>query len=138
MDAFDDPEFLRAVERDLIGLGLRLRQLGDGSGVLTWHDVAVVVREADRQSAIGRAALGEQAEWGATEYLLAAAVDALHAANWQRGGGKSQRPEPVPRPGDSVGISVAEGDPFDPNQSGVFRGVPTPLDELNEWLGWAA
>lgn len=27
------------------------------------------------------------------------AVDALHAANWQRGGGKSKRPKPIPRPG---------------------------------------
>lgn len=140
LDALDEPDFEHAVERDLIGLGLRLRQLGDGSGVLTWHDVAIVIEQADRSSAIGRAALGEHAEWGAAEYLLAAAVDALNAANWQRSGkASSPRPKPVPRPGDGVvPVSDGEGDPFDPNQSGTFVGVPTPIDELNEWLGWAA
>ncbi|WP_425591812.1 DUF5361 domain-containing protein [Actinomyces procaprae] len=41
--------------------------------------------------------------WGLTEHLLAAAVDALNIANWQRANaGKkapSPRPKPIPRPG---------------------------------------
>lgn len=42
---------------------------------------------------------GEAALWGVTDYLLAAAVDALNAANWQRAGDKkAHRPKPLPRP----------------------------------------
>lgn len=48
--------------------------------------------------------------WTATEHLLAAAVDALNAANWQRGnaGNKSPspKPKPVPRPGDAAEAST--------------------------------
>lgn len=45
-------------------------------------------------------AIHEAAAWGPTEYLLAAAVDALRDANWQRSGDKKlQRPDPLPRPG---------------------------------------
>lgn len=31
--------------------------------------------------------------------LLALIADLLAGANWQRGGGKGQRPKPIPRPG---------------------------------------
>lgn len=44
---------------------------------------------------------GDQAEWGHTEHLLAAVVDVLAEANWQRGGDKKQpHPKPIRRPGD--------------------------------------
>lgn len=39
------------------------------------------------------------AGWGITEHLLAASVDVLQGANWQRGGGKGTKPKPLPRPG---------------------------------------
>mgnify|MGYP007085783693 CR=1 FL=1 len=40
------------------------------------------------------------AEWTQSEYLLAAAVDLLANANWQRQGKKrARRPKPVQRPG---------------------------------------
>lgn len=39
--------------------------------------------------------------WGLQEQLLAALVDGVHGGNWQRGGGRGQRPKPVPRPGAS-------------------------------------
>lgn len=38
--------------------------------------------------------------WGLTEHLLASAVDALNAGNWQRGGDRhAPKPKPVKRPG---------------------------------------
>lgn len=40
-----------------------------------------------------------ESDWSLSDHLSAAAVDALNAANWQRGGGKGSRPKPVPRPG---------------------------------------
>jgi len=46
-----------------------------------------------------RAATNGKTEWSATEHLLAAAVDTLQSANWQRGGGKGSRPKPIKRPG---------------------------------------
>lgn len=43
---------------------------------------------------------GEAALWGPAENMLAAAVDALNGANWQRAQNKSaKRPQPWPRPG---------------------------------------
>lgn len=132
----DDPEFLEAVEADLIRLGLRLHQLGDGSGSLSWRDLTVIIKTASTGSAIARHFVGEAAEWGATEYLLAAAIDALNVANWQRGGGKTvHKPDPVPRPVNK--LELANANPFEDN-SGVFRGESMPIDELNKWLGWVA
>lgn len=40
----------------------------------------------------------DEAQWGLTEQLLAAGVDALRVANWQRTG-KGKRPKPIERPG---------------------------------------
>lgn len=58
----------------------------------------MLIRHLPRDSPYGVAINGEAARWGVTEHLLAGAVDALLGANWQRGGGKGQRPKPVPRP----------------------------------------
>jgi hypothetical protein len=72
---------------------------------------------ADRGSFLSRDLAGEHADWGLVEQLLAAAVDALHGANWQRGGGKRSRPKPWPRPG-------AGGD------SEAFTGESVPLEGM--------
>jgi hypothetical protein len=42
--------------------------------------------------------IGPPASWSTADYLLATACDQLAAANWQRGGGKNQRPKPIERP----------------------------------------
>jgi hypothetical protein len=84
-----------AVEFDLLGMGLHLDDLGDA---WSWHDLWVIVRQLPRTSALARAIHGEAATWGPTEYLLAAAIDALNGANWQRGGRRTGRPKPIPRP----------------------------------------
>jgi hypothetical protein len=47
-------------------------------------------------------ALGHDAGWSVEAQLLAHAVDALHGANWQRGGGKGAQPKPIDRPADLV------------------------------------
>lgn len=60
----------------------------------------MIVYQADRQSALVRAALGPDYHWGLPEQLLAIIADALHGANWQRAqGAPSERPKPIPRPG---------------------------------------
>ena len=94
----EDPEFCRAVEAELIKVGLRLRWLCDGTDRLNWRDVQVVILEADQGSAIARCELGESAFWTVDTHLLAGVLDALNGANFQRGGGRGKRPSPVPRP----------------------------------------
>ena len=70
-----------------------------GSPRLSWLDLLVFVQHAPRSSAVSRALIGEATDWGVTEHLLAAAVDALNGANWQRSGAKGKQPKPVKRPG---------------------------------------
>jgi len=68
---------------------------------------------------------GKDAMWGLTEHLLAAAVDALHVANWQRSadGQKGRNyPEPIERPGI--------------RQPERIGSDPVSLDEIDDWLGW--
>jgi hypothetical protein len=62
--------------------------------------------------------------WSLTDQLLAAAVDALTAANWQRGGGKGKQPKRIPRPG-------VKDESTKPKLGG---GKTLPLKELNRLL----
>lgn len=57
----------------------------------------MLLEELPRESRVARL-VNPRAEWGATEHLLATAVDVLQMANWQRQG-KGARPKPLPRPG---------------------------------------
>ena len=64
------------------------------------EDVAALAAHLPRDSATMLAvAPRQEAEyWTADTHLLAAVLDALAGANWQRGGGKGGRPKPVRRP----------------------------------------
>lgn len=74
-------------------------QLGDlFTGRLTCRQLIVYLRHLPADSALGIALHGDAARWGVGEHLLAMAVDVLVGANWQRGGGKGQKPKPIPRP----------------------------------------
>ena len=134
----EDPEFCRAVEAELIKVGLRLRWLCDGTDRLNWRDVQVVILEADQSSAIARHELGESAFWTVDTHLLAGVLDALNGANFQRSGGRGKRPSPVPRPGEK---STAE--PTRDDSSTLFGGTDgfemdsVSIEEMNEWLGLA-
>lgn len=117
-----DEQKREALEYDLLALGLRLDDLGTRR--LSWRDLWVVVRQAPRSSAIVLAT-DPDSRWGLPEQLLAAAVDALRAANWQRGRARRHEyPKPIPRPG------------VEP-ESKTFGGEALPVDEMNEWLGWS-
>jgi hypothetical protein len=45
-----------------------------------------------------RAIHGEFVTWGHQEYIQAGILNAVRAGNWQRGGGKGNRPKPVMPP----------------------------------------
>lgn len=125
----------------MLTIGLRLRWCGDSTGRFNWHDLGVFLRATGKGSAIERFRDPEGHDWDTAEYLLANIFDALAGANWQRGGGKSQRPEPIYRPGqkhvEHVEAEQAEPDSIPTiDQSGTYKGVLTPTDELMDWLGW--
>ena len=136
-----------AVENELINRGLRFRWLGDGTDRVTWHDVAVILVTADPDSQLGRELRGQPDEWSLDQHMLASLVDGVHLLLWQNSGAKAKKPDMLPRPGESrathrvaettANVDGPQGNPFNPDESGVFRGVPTPIGELNEWLGWA-
>lgn len=42
--------------------------------------------------------VGSDLAWTSQTHLTAAVLDALNGANWQRGDGKSKKPDPTPRP----------------------------------------
>ena len=135
----EDPEFCRAVEAELIKVGLRLRWLCDGTDRLNWRDVQVVIFEADQGSAIARCELGESAFWTVDTHLLACVLDALNGANFQRSVGRGKRPSPVPRPD----APTAPAEPATNEGSTLFGGTDgfemdsVSIEEMNEWLGLA-
>ena len=104
-------------------MGLRLRDAG--SSAFNWRDLWVVVRNLGRESATFAAIYaGDDSidpSWGVSEYLLASVVDALTFRLYQAGGGKGQKPKPVPRPGDVVRT----------------RGDSMSREEADAWLGWS-
>jgi hypothetical protein len=66
---------------------------------MSWWQLRAYLSHLPRESALARSLLGDDVAWGLNEQLLAAAIDTLRAANYQRGGGKGPRPKPMPRPG---------------------------------------
>ncbi|MEU1490311.1 hypothetical protein ACFYPA_17650 [Streptomyces sp. NPDC005775] len=77
-------------------------------GRLTSRRLAVLVKHMPRDSAIAQELHGDGAEWTVTDYLLAAAVDHLAAANWMfasvntdEDSDPPEPPVPVPRPGEA-------------------------------------
>ncbi|MFB4265298.1 hypothetical protein [Nonomuraea sp. GTA35] len=76
------------------------RKLGDlFNGSLTWRELRSYLSHMPRESALARALLGDDSPWGLNEQLLALAIDVLRQGNYQRGGGKGQKPKPLQRPG---------------------------------------
>lgn len=91
-------EHQRAIEYDLIALGLRLRWLG--SELLTWGDLMSIVQNLPTTSALNIARYGQDTMWGLNEYLSAGIFNQLAIANWQRAGDeKAKRPTPILAPG---------------------------------------
>ncbi|MBO0918762.1 hypothetical protein OG322_14110 [Streptomyces sp. NBC_01260] len=80
-------------------------------GRLTSRRLAVLVKHMPRDSAVAQEIHGESADWTVTDYLLAAAVDHLAAANWMfasvntdEDADAPEPPVPVPRPGDAASL----------------------------------
>lgn len=154
----EDRETRRLLEAGLLEKGLRLRWLMDGTDRLTWGDVVALLATAPEGSPLAVAHQGAVASWSTQEHLQAGVADALHLISYQlllhMTGGKTEArpPKPIPRPGEVIEsvegdldvVDTSEGDvPTDESnlpgldESGRILGEATPVDELNEWLGWS-
>lgn len=106
-----------ALERELIGLGLRSRQVGTDE--LTWRDLQAIVSHAEPGGPLAKD-LGYV--WTTDGYMLANIYDALAGANWQRAGRSNEPPpKPIKRPNE-----VMDGEKS-------FGFEPIPLSEFNDW-----
>lgn len=65
---------------------------------MTWRKFDALLSGLPPGSAYIRAVRPELA-WNENEHLLAHIADLLAGGNWQRSGGKGQRPKPIKRPG---------------------------------------
>lgn len=135
----EDPEFERAVNRDLIDLGLRLRWLCDGTDRLNWEDLLDIVENSAPESAVYRHVQGGIPGWTMTDYQIANLIDAVNGLAWGLAGGKEQdRPDPAWRPSmkDKITDHTTES-------SGGFGGIfgadfeeeTMSLEEANAFLG---
>ncbi|MEV6478207.1 hypothetical protein [Streptomyces sp. NPDC051657] len=96
-------------------------------GRLTSRRLAVLVKHMPRDSAVAQELHGEASEWHVSDYLLAAAVDHLAAANWMFASVNTDEdaeqpppPVPVPRPGEaSAGAAADEPEP--PSRGDLLR-----------------
>ncbi|PWS42571.1 hypothetical protein DKT74_21415 [Streptomyces sp. ZEA17I] len=93
-------------------------------GRLTSRRLAVLVKHMPRDSAVSRELDGDGAEWTVSDYLLAAAVDHLAAANWMFASVNTdedseppEAPVPVPRPGDGAEAREAPDEEPGPAQA---------------------
>ncbi|MET8056215.1 hypothetical protein ACWECC_02245 [Streptomyces microflavus] len=97
-------------------------------GRLTSRRLAVLVKHMPRDSAVAQELHGEASEWTVSDYLLAAAVDHLAAANWMFASVNTdeddeppEAPVPVPRPGDeAVDAPPEEPEPLSPSDLARF------------------
>lgn len=80
--------------------GYRLGDLWsrDDPTKLTHADLISFIRHLPRDSALGRALLGEAAQWSPELHRLTDIADLLAGANWQRGGSATKKPKPIKRP----------------------------------------
>jgi len=69
-----------------------------GTPRLTWRRLRVLVERLPRSSALVRETEGSIVDWSTSDYLLARIATTLEWANWQRGGGKGDKPKPITPP----------------------------------------
>ena len=116
-----------AIEADLQQFyGVALSDLTVGR--LTWRRLGVLVRQLPAESrVVATLNRGSSGEWPMSDHLLALILDALHAANWQRGGGKSSRPRPIRRPGAGTRSTYGRAD-RSPGETAAYlaRFAPPP------------
>lgn len=65
---------------------------------MTWRKLRALLRNMPPDQSVLYRQLQPELAWSTTDYLLAGVWDSVQGGNWQRGGGKGRRPDPIPRP----------------------------------------
>lgn len=119
-----------AVERDLIGLGLRLRWLGTER--LTWRDLLVIVRTSGPGSEIFHAMHDDLPRPYDVEFLaLSMHRSSEYTQRWlqwaktEDGSKNKNAPEP-------------ERFPWEPKPEGLYAHESMTWEEADDWFGWSA
>lgn len=85
-----------ALEADLLRAGFTMADLGER---VSWRGVIMFARHAGPGQSLYHVTNGPDSAWTLEAQIMALVVDVLNVANYQRGGGKGQRPKPLQRPG---------------------------------------
>lgn len=124
-------------------MGLRLRWFGEGHPDYTLGDLVAFIGGLDRSSAFVRAQVGEDAQWGLAEDLLALLNDQFSQFRWGLSDRKGEPPplvsryageDPVPGPG---GADAPELDLNDDYVGGEIVAQVRTTEEIARDLGWA-
>lgn len=76
--------------------------LGDlWRGTLSVRRAGVLASQLPAGSNLWLAVDSQAQSWTLDTHLLASILHAVQGANWQRGGGKGKKPEPITRPGEA-------------------------------------
>lgn len=108
-----------ALQADLLKIGRTLDDLGTSG--LSWYDLKVLAADFLKRhdSALSRELNGVY--WSTEGQLLAVVADALHVANWQRGGKRSApRPKPIKRPWEKA-------------KGRIVGSKPIPISQFSDW-----
>jgi len=119
-------EALEALEYELIGRRLRLRDVGGRK--FNWRDLYVIIRHLPQDSAMHRRlqVIDEDSIWTPEMMVTAEVVDLVAYLVWfqtKDGQAGRNRPKPLPRPGHR------------PKKEDY---AALPPSEMLEWLGWTA
>lgn len=115
------------MEARLFSQGLRLRHLGDGTGVLTWPDLAVLVgNPATLWQLVEDAQPLDYQRWKVRDELQAQIVDRLGVLIYQNTGKKKNPFDPWPRPTDDKAATDEDAP----------KGKLMKIKALNKALGW--
>lgn len=114
-----------ALECDLIGLGLRLRDCpSDG---FDWRDLLVIVKYSDDKSKLWQSQNPKYAGWTLTDRLLAIIANALRWLVWAKTkDGRKNRKRPVP-----IGPDMGSDKQTRPG----LKPKPAPLSKVRQLLG---
>lgn len=93
------------MEADLLAIGLHRRDIGTER--LSWHELRVLIEHSSRESAVFRARNPKSWPWSVDTDLLAGILFTLQGANWQRSGGRGEKPKPMERPKDRANAPTA-------------------------------
>jgi hypothetical protein len=109
--------------------------LGDLIRGRRWRKLVALLEHlpADSATVATRAGRRPGETWTRAEYLLAAAVDVLAVANWQRQGKKgAPRPKPLPRPGLETGDQHLGGEAMAPEEIDAILASRYVAEEVDE------